>query len=216
MARRSKAWLRTDEYEEAISAVEAAADFSGTVLEDPYRWKWVLIAVHNAVQGFMVLALRRGNGLLALRNDIAAERLKAHRKGGPFPKEKLDNFLNLYAKIKADVAAGYVDSKPFTPGSTHDRNMKKLNELRNEFIHFVPKGWSLELAGLPSICIDCLSVACFLHSEGGNIFWNTATLRRRADRALRRATKALARADRAYKRQLTTASMTTRARTARR
>lgn len=209
VARRSQAWLRTDEYEEAASAAEAAADFSSTVLDDPYRWKWVLIAVHNTVQGFMVLALRRGNGLLALRDDIAAAWLKAHREGGPFPKEKLDNFLNLYAKIKTDAAAGYVHSKRFTPGPTHDRSMKKLNEFRNKFIHFVPMGWSLELAGLPGICIDCLTVANFLHTDGGNIFWNHATLRRRADRALRRATKLLARADSAYKRELTTASSRT-------
>jgi hypothetical protein len=215
MARRSEAWLRTDEYEEAASAAEATADFASTVLDDPYRWKWALIAVHNTVQGFMVLALRRGSGVLALRDDVAAAWLKAHREGGPFPKEKLDNFLNLYDKVKTDAAAGYVHSKPFTPDPTHDRSMKKLNEFRNEFIHFVPKGWSLELAGLPRICIDCLSVANFLHTDGGNIFWNNATMRRRADRALRRATRLLTQAHRAYESQLTTASTRTRARAVR-
>lgn len=206
MMAKSNAWLRTNEYEEAVSAAEAAADFSETVLKDPYRWKWVLIAVHNAVQGFMVLALRRGNGLLALRDDIAAEWLKAYRADKTLPKEKLDNFLNLYAKIKTDAAAGWVHSKPFVSGSTHDQSMKHLNDFRNEFIHFVPKGWSLALAGLPAICLDCLSVARFLHDEGGNILWHTAVLRHRADRAFRRAQKALTHAARLYEGQLTTRS----------
>ena len=201
-APKSKAWLRTNEYEEAVSAAEAAADFSESALKDPYRWKWVLIAVHNAVQGFMVLALRRGNGLLALRDDIAAEWIKAYRADKKLPKEKLDSFLNLYAKVKTDAAAGWVHSKPFVSGSNHDQSMKRLNEFRNEFIHFVPKGWSLELAGLPAICLNCLSVARFLHDEGGNIFWHSAKLRRRADRAFRRANKALTNAGRVYEGQL--------------
>lgn len=192
MGRRSKTWLRTDEYEEAVSALEAAADFARPVVEDQHRWKWVLIAVHNAVQGFMVLALRRGSGLLALRNEVAAQWLKADRENKPLPEEKLDSFLNLYSKVKTTAAAGYVHSG-------HNRSMKKLNKLRNDFIHFVPKGWSLELAGLPAICMDCLSVARFLHSDGGNIIWTTVALQRRADRAFRRAIKALSRADRAYK-----------------
>src|SRR5712692_5045777 len=73
MGRKSNGCLRTDKYEEAVSAIEAAADFAERVIDDQYRWKWVLIAVHNAVQGFMVLALRRGNGLLALRDHVAAQ-----------------------------------------------------------------------------------------------------------------------------------------------
>jgi hypothetical protein len=197
MGRKSKAWLQTDEYQEAVSAIEAAADFAERVTEDQYRWKWMLIAVHNAVQGFMVLALRRGNSLLALRDDVAAQWLKAYREHNPLPREKLDSFLNLYSKVKTPAAAGYVHSRPFVPGPSHDRSMKKLNELRNKFIHFVPKGWSLELAGLPTICMDCLSVAYFLHTDGGNIIWNTVALRRRADRAFRRASKALKRVERA-------------------
>lgn len=215
MGRRSKTWLRTDEYEEAVSAVEATADFAGTVVEDQYRWKWVLIAVHNAVQGFMVLALRRGSGLLVLHDDVAAQWLKAYRESKPIPKEKLDSFLNLYSKVKTTAAAGYVHSRPFVAGPSHNRSMEKLNEFRNDFIHFVPKGWSLELAGLPAICMDCLSVARFLHSDGGNIIWTTVALQRRADLAFRRAIKALSRADRAYKRRLTSRSTRTRARAAR-
>jgi len=202
MGRKSSTFLRTDEYEEAVSALEAAADFVESVLRDQYRWKWALIATHNAVQGFMVLALRRGSGLLALRDDVAAKWLKAYNQKKPLPREKLDNFLNLYAKVKTDEAAGYVHSKPFVPGRSHDWSMKKLNQFRNEFIHFVPKGWSLELVGLPAISLDCLSVARFLHDEGGNIMWNKVTFRRRADRAFRRAANALGQLDRAYKAQI--------------
>jgi hypothetical protein len=64
-------WLRTDETEEALSALEMAANSAKSLTNDLYYWKWVIIALHNSLQGFMVLALRRGNGLLPLKDNIA-------------------------------------------------------------------------------------------------------------------------------------------------
>lgn len=75
-------FLRTDETEEAISALEMLSEITPFLVKDIYRWKWSIIATHNALQGFMVLALRHGNGLLALKDKIAAEWLKAHSEGG--------------------------------------------------------------------------------------------------------------------------------------
>jgi hypothetical protein len=162
-------WLRTDETEEAISALEMLAETAPSLIADIYRWKWVIISAHNALQGFMVIALRQGNGLLALKDNIAAQWLRANREGGEYPVEKLDNFLNLYKKVKSDRMLCYGHSKKYVATPDHNRSVKKLNELRNEFIHFVPKGWSLEVTGLPEICLNCLEVIEFLAWESGNI-----------------------------------------------
>ncbi len=171
-------WLRTDEHEEAVSALEMVAEAGTSISSDSYRWKWVIISAHNALQGFMVLALRNGNGLLALKDNIAAqwlkayrEWLKANREGGKFPVEKLDTFLNLYKKIKSDRMLCYVHSKIFEASDDHDRSVKKLNQIRNKFIHFVPKSWLLELTGLPQICLHCLEIIQFLGWESGNILF---------------------------------------------
>jgi len=70
----------------------------------------------------------------------------------------------------------YVNSRSFKPSGTQDRSIKKLNSLRNEFIHFVPKGWSLEVSGLPQIVDDCLDVIFFLGFECGNVIWHEMAL----------------------------------------
>jgi len=184
-------WLRTDETEEAISGLEMLAETAPSLIADPYRWKWVIISTHNALQGFMVLALRHGNGLLALKDEIAAQWLKAYREGGKYPVEKLDNFLNLYKKVKSDRMLCYGHSEKFKATPNHNRSVKKLNELRNEFIHFVPKGWSLELTGLPEICLDCLDVIEFLGWESGNIIFYEEVQQKRAMSALKEAKKVL-------------------------
>jgi hypothetical protein len=48
----------------------------------------------------------------------------------------------------------------------HGALLKDL--LRNNFEHFVPKLWSIELHGLPDIAIDVLDVIRFLALDTGN------------------------------------------------
>jgi hypothetical protein len=200
------AYFRTNHFDEAVSAIEAVADFSASVVTDPYRWKWVVAAVHGTVQAFMVLALHRGNGLLAMPDKRRDEWLTKYRAGEPLPPDRMDSFLNLYKKVKTDAAAGWVHSKPFVPCETSDESMRKLNEIRNDFIHFMPKVWALELAGLPSICLDCLAVARFLHGEGGNILWHKGEQRERAEEAFGRAEHALRSAAAEYLKRATPGS----------
>ncbi len=45
--------------------------------------------------------------------------------------------------------------------------MKKLSSIRDEFVHFTPKGWYLEFSGGPAVAIDCLELARFLVLNSG-------------------------------------------------
>lgn len=182
----SPTYLRTDEREEAVRSLEWAEAQSRSIAEDPYQWKWVLVALHNAVQGFMVLSLWNGNGLLALRDKVAAKWLDAHRNGGEYPVEKLDEFLNLYKKVKDKDNFHFIGAGPFIPGATHDDSFIRLNSLRNEFTHFTPKGWSLELRGLPSICLDTIDLIEFFGWNSTAILWHKQTLVPRGKRALKK------------------------------
>jgi len=176
-------YLRTDHWIDAVSSLEAAHEFSAQAASDERFWKWLLIAVHSSVQGFMALALERGNSLLVMRDDVLSKWQKAHEAGTPYPDEKMDFFLSLYEKVKSDAVCGYVGSKPFVPGASHNDSMRKLNEIRNNFIHFFPMTWSIQLAGLPKICTDCLDVAHFLGWEFMTIIWNDSVLSERGQNA---------------------------------
>lgn len=177
-------WLKTTEHEEATSALEAVAEWSERVEKDIGYWRWVILALHNTVQGSMVLALRGSDGLRPLRDDIADKWLTAYREGGQFPVEKLDSFLNLYKKVQSDTMLFFFHSKKVIPSPTLGRSMKRLNTLRNDFVHFLPKTWSLEVSGLPKICLDCLALAEFLFWECGNIIWHKEAQRERGKTAI--------------------------------
>ena len=176
--------LRTNEHEEAASALEALAEWAERVEKDIGYWRWVVLALHNTVQGSMVLALRGSDGLRPLRDDIAAKWLTAYRDGGQYPVEKLDSFLNLYKKVQSDTMLFFVHSKKVIPSRTLGRSMKKLNSLRNDFVHFLPRSWSLEVSGLPEICLDCLALVEFLAWECGNIIWHEEEHRERGKAAI--------------------------------
>lgn len=173
-------YLRTDHWIDAVFSLESSVHFAQSAEDDASWWKWLIVSVHATVQGFMVLALERGNSLAVMKPHIAKAWLEAYESGTPFPDEKMDFFLELYEKVKDTTVPGYFGSKPFRPGATHDESMRKLNEFRNDFIHFMPKGWSLQLAGLPQIAGDCAAVAEFLAWESGQVLWHDASLSARA------------------------------------
>jgi len=167
-------WLETDEFQETILALQLTSEQLSqlAITGNLHYWTWIIVCLHNALQGFMVLALRGTNNIDVLTKDCAIEWLAAYERGdGQYPEQKLDKFLNLYKKVKSERMKMYVNSQPLKPSGSQGRSVRKLNAFRNDFIHFVPKGWSIEVTGLPQIVDDCLNIISFLAFECGNIFW---------------------------------------------
>jgi len=191
-------WLRTDEREESVSALAMMRDSTANVVEDIYQWKWVIIAAHNALQGFMVLALRNGNNLTVMPEKLAGKWLEAYRAEKPLPEERLDSFPNLYKKIKSKDMEFLVSSKRFQSLEAHDRAVDKMIYLRNDFIHFVPRGWSIEVSGLPEICQRIIEIIRFLGWESSNVLWHEIELRDKADRLINEIIENLNNVERKY------------------
>lgn len=160
-----------DTTEDALFSLEHLRDALPLVEDNPYEWKWAIIFLHNALQGFIVGTLRDSAGLTHLKDKVASKWLKAHREGTPYPKERMDSFPGLYDKIKSDRMIQYVMSKKFEPNDTQDDSVTRLNIIRNDFVHFIHNGYHLETVGLPRIMYDCLSVIDFLVMSSGNFFW---------------------------------------------
>lgn len=187
MAQRAR-WLRTDEYADTEASLRKVAELAPCVEGDPTEWKWLLIAVHSATQGMFVLSLSRSNGLLTLKSSHAVAWLKAYETSGKWPeKMDLDYFLELYNKAKKHISnAGDITTD-------HDDAMRRLNDLRNRFIHFGPQGWSIELAGLPTICRRAFEVVDALGWNSDFVYWRTQAQSERARRSIRIALREFAR-----------------------
>lgn len=173
----SNYWLRTDESREAVLAICMVKEMLNRVSDEPYYWKWVVLALHNALQGFMVLALQGSDGLRVLKDDCAKAWLDAYERGdGNYPEPRLKSFLELYKGIKSDQMRIYGISRPFRPQGTQGRSVNLLNRLRNDFIHYTPKSWSLEISSLPMVVKDCIGVISFLAFESQNVVWHEESM----------------------------------------
>lgn len=179
-------WLSTDEIQEAVSCLEMATECLGRVSEDVFRWRWVLVALHAALQGFMVAVLRGTNNLLAMPDKLAGKWLEAHYADLPTPDDRLDSFPSLFKKVQSERMRFYTMSRPLQPTASQRRSVTRLNSLRNDFAHFVPRCWALEISGLPLIVVDCLDVIEFLAYHSGNILWSRDECRSRTEAALAR------------------------------
>jgi hypothetical protein len=192
-------YYRTDEENEAADALLMAARFAEEAASDIRMWRWVIIGLHNAVQSFMVLSLRHGYGLAALTEKSAAAWLAAYEANATtYLEEKLDSYLCLYKKTKSTKYGTIGSNQNFVPQGSQGRSVRKLNRIRNDFIHFTPKGWSLELAGLPRICLDALALLSFLGWETSNILWHDEEAFKCAKSSYQKLTDTMNNLNRAY------------------
>jgi len=165
-------YLVTDEIKECYKALEFTYEQLNKCEIDSYCWKWAIIGMHNALQNFMVSALRDGMGNNILKERIREKHYDSISQGNfGSVNESLNFFLELYNDIKGDEMLKYTNSKKYTPEKGDDYEVKNLNDSRNSFIHFIPMGIETEVL----IYVDFFDVAIkiikFLVIESRNILF---------------------------------------------
>ena len=212
--------FHTNEYEEAVAALEVTAAFLRQAEGQPALWRLVIVSLHSAVQGFMVVALKGSQSIGALTQyDIgailAAERnlvpaLASNKAPAPvvdpgvlYFEAKLADFLELYERIKKPKwpMRQFVSSTAFRPRGTDTRCIKDLNRVRNEFIHFKPMHRSYLLTQFPAMVDAGLHVIEFLLHDSNNVIFAgfpEEPLYQRSEAALREARDTLGRVSEKY------------------
>ena len=176
-------WFRTDEIEDLITSMSMFAESCSRIIKDETFWKWAIISLHNALQATMVVYLRGSNDLRITRKKDAEAWMKAHETGDTYPETKMDNFLNLYGKLTKEQRDGY----KFGSSNQQDASVTNLNYFRNEFIHFMSMGLSINVYGMPAVCKDCLDIIDELKEHFLCIRWIDDDQKNRFDEQLKQA-----------------------------
>ena len=81
--------------------------------------------------------------------------------------------MEMYGRIKNDQYMNRrYGSKKFRGTKIQNKSIVLLhNALRNKFIHFTPKSWSVYVPIFLSVVRELLPVISFLAFESGNIVW---------------------------------------------
>lgn len=149
-------FLRLTEETNALDFLRKARSHLGDVKGDKWAWKWVVISLFGAIYGFAVAA--------ASGTDL--DRVTRQTKKGS---SLLDHFDVVLTKCQDPKHMKMlVHSQALILSDSERDSLGRLkNDLRNNFMHMRPMGWSIELSGMPTITRDSLRVAEFLALETG-------------------------------------------------
>lgn len=172
-------YLQIDEKENALDSLQKATEFLKNIKNDQLYWKWFIIAIHHAIYHFMLLALQNTDlsGIWKESQKLELPKLTNYRSsrkivGTENSENKLVTFLEAFNHIQEkDRMSGYVNAKPFIANTRHKEAATRLNTiLRNNFVHFSPKGWSIEILYITETISPMLEVVEFLVLNSGRLF----------------------------------------------
>lgn len=154
------AWIRTDEAEDVAGSIRHALRVASFVTDDPQAWKWVMLALHSALQGACVCHLTTTAAPLgALTKQNTGEWLSFFEKqrtdpaAEPLAKSHLLTLPDLLKAVRKTYSAG--DRSNAVGVAISDVELAWLRrihgEVRNQFVHFEPMGWSIEVSGVPDL-----------------------------------------------------------------
>lgn len=162
-------FFRIDEKENAIDFLGKALVFLCEVEQNPFNWKWFTIALHNATYSFMLLALQNPD-LSGIWKEPEV-RDKEGRIDLFNDNKKLISFMEAFKRIQdPNRMGGYVGCKAFSAEPSHEKSMRKLNDhYRNQFVHYRPMSWSIEIKDFIKISLPVLEIIEFLVFESGRV-----------------------------------------------
>jgi len=152
-------WIQTDEVEDVAGSIRHVIRAARFVDEDPLAWKWVVLALHSALQGACVCHLTTtASPVGAVTQRNASEWLAYFEDSRTDPEVKRPKtfLLGLPDLLKAV-------RRPLSAGGPSDAAGVAISEaelqwlvrfhdgIRNQFVHFEPTGWSIEVSGIPEI-----------------------------------------------------------------
>lgn len=153
-------YLRFNERTDVLASLSVCLMCLRKVEGEFSLWKWAILSLHNALQGAMVCHLSGTANIGALSDKSATEYLEwlGEKKDNP-PKKHLADPNTLFVRLsnenkRYEGGAGAV-LKITAPQKD---SFRRLHNLRNDLSHFTPKGWAIELAGLPNIFLNMIEV----------------------------------------------------------
>ena len=141
----------------ALDFLEKASQFIKQTENDHRAWKWVIIALHGALYGFAICVCQGSTP-----NNVTTETKRG---------DKLIGFCEAIERCqKLTKLPRLATARALVLTDDQRQSMEFLTkELRNNFEHYIPRFWSIELHGMPKIAIDVLDVLRFLALDSGTL-----------------------------------------------
>lgn len=150
-------YLRLTEETNALDYLQRAYQFICQAETDVLAWKRAVIALYGALYGFAICACRGTNPYTVTYKTKKGE----------------DRLISFDKALKLCQDPEWmrmtIHSKHLELSQQQKRSIQILKDwLRNNFEHYKPTAWPIEIHGMPQVAIDVLEVIRFLALDTGN------------------------------------------------
>lgn len=147
-------WLRFSEETNALDYLVKVEDFVRQAIKDKKAWKWVVLSLHGALYGFAISACKG--------TDYTTITKKTNNG-----KDLLISFNEALKKCQDPKWMGTLyGGIALKLSDSQKLSIRILKEtLRNNFEHYIPRGWLIEVHVLPQMTLDILDIIRFLSIE---------------------------------------------------
>lgn len=188
-----ESFLELDERENAIDNLEMAAYFLENIHTN-MKWKWEIIAIHQALYGFLICALQGTDARQTVydRKKDSGKAILLHVYRVPHDViavtfgvsvDKVKEWLSqpylisiheaLSRMKKRECLPSWSNVVPLVVSKEEEDSIERLtNEFRNEFEHFVPKAWLIDTLGMPNIIRHVVRVIHFVALESNCVTYS--------------------------------------------
>lgn len=151
-------YIRTDEQLDVVDSLQEVLVQVNRVEGDPHCWKWAIIAMTCAVNSAMICHLSGTMAIGALEKDIAKKTLAAFdaKHLEDLPKPKVASPKDLLKRLTSEENRFERAGQKFNIPRDIRLSFEQIFDMRNNFVHFSPKGWSIQISGLPKTFLDLL------------------------------------------------------------
>jgi hypothetical protein len=144
--------------------LERAVCFIKTAGDNPLDWKWVILATHGALYGFMICVLKGTDP----DSNVCVTTQAGHRK-----------LIDFREAMKRCQDSSRMSFSGFTKALQLSEDQKKAvnrvhNDFRNQYLHYRPASWSIELVGLPGIIAHALDAIRSIALEMGSYYTHSS------------------------------------------
>lgn len=143
-------YFETTEAEDVLGSLEHLAFCINRSRLTDHAWKWMVLSLFSAVQGSLVCHAAGSTKIEVLKDHNAQMTLawlNSRNEGrGHMPEANLASPLTLYNRLSGKnssfpPAGGLIVTTP-----EQDKAFQRINSLRDDLVHFVPKRWAIEKA----------------------------------------------------------------------
>lgn len=152
-------FVTVTEESNALDYLERAVDFIETAPQRPLDWKWVILSIHAALYGFMICTLKGTNP-----DNVCTTTKAGH--------QKLIDFREALKRCQQSQWMNLSGSTSVLQ-LTHDERLALSiihDDFRNQFLHYRPTLWSIEVTGMPKVITHALDVLHRVALEMGGYY----------------------------------------------